>query len=47
MVSLDVIIPFHYTRPVQYFLSYLDASVLFGVISERKAEEIMNHYTES
>ncbi len=32
---------------VQYFLSYLDASVLFGVISERKAEEIMNHYTES
>ncbi|WP_153039259.1 hypothetical protein [Microbulbifer sp. Q7] len=32
---------------IQYFLSYLDANVLFGVISERKAEEIMNYYTES
>ena len=32
---------------IQYFLSYLDANVLLGVISERKAEEIMHFYTES
>ncbi len=32
---------------IQYFLSYVDANVLLGVISERKAEEIMHHYTES